>query len=743
MGAKSLVSMGVVPEELTEDNYENWKACLQSYLIGQGLWDVVSGVDPKPEKLTGFIAKHEETEAFQTWRKKNAIALHAIQMSCGADALVTIRETDSAKFAWDHLVELRHHRTQRSPQVERSIHIQGTRNFRRYECLFKAVDDGDWVTTKAFLDHDPDAVRASISPTNETALHVAILAGHAHIVKELVKLMTPKDLELRSGLGETALTTAAISGVTKMAKAIVEQYPSAVCVGNEHGQIPVIVASFYDQKDMVRYLYSVTPIEELSPEKGTNGATLLNFLVSANIYDIALHLLKHYRHLSFTKDYYGNYTVRMLARKPSAFLSGSKLLFWERWIYSFIYVRPFDGPIAEDHEHLDQLPADEENPENSQQDHHLGDHIIVHVPRRWRGLIWKLLLRFVPDLKHIYEAKWTHVGSSQLLDCIFEEIPYLTSSQLEMFGINQAIYDAIKHGIIEFIVALIKHDPESIWRKGVKGRTMFSHAVVLRQEKIFSLVYGLGIKKNVIARRHDIFHNNILHLAGKLSPPSQLDRVSGAALQMQRELQWFKEVESMVQAKYKEEFNEYHKTPIHVFIEEHAELVKQGESWMKSTAASCMVVATLIAALMFTTAFTLPGGTKNETGIPVFIKSKAFMVFIASDALSLFSSSTSVLMFLGILTSRYAAEDFLKSLPIKLIIGLSSLFFSIVSMMVAFGSAIFVVLCQELSWISFPIIALACIPITFFALLQFPLIVEIVSCTYGRSIFDKPTKRPY
>lgn len=43
-----------------------------------------------------------------------------------------------------------------------------------------------------------------------------------------------------------------------------------------------------------------------------------------------------------------------------------------------IYVRPFDGPIAEDHEQLDQLPADEENPENSQQDHHLGDHIIVH-----------------------------------------------------------------------------------------------------------------------------------------------------------------------------------------------------------------------------------------------------------------------------------------------------------------------------------------------------------------------------
>ena len=109
MVAKSLALMGIVPEELTEDNYENWKACLQNYLIGQGLWDVVSGVDPKPEKHTG---EKWETEAFETWRKKNAMALHAIQMSCGSHALVKIRETDSAKFAWGQLVELRHQETQ-------------------------------------------------------------------------------------------------------------------------------------------------------------------------------------------------------------------------------------------------------------------------------------------------------------------------------------------------------------------------------------------------------------------------------------------------------------------------------------------------------------------------------------------------------------------------------------------------------------------------------------------------------
>lgn len=108
--------------------------------------------------------------------------------------------------------------------------------------------------------------------------------------------------------------------------------------------------------------------------------------------------------------------------------------------------------------------------------------------------------------------------------------------------IDKILYDAIKHGIIEFVAEILKYNPEFIWRKDKKGRTIFAHAIVLRQEKIYSLMYSLGTKRNIMARRHDIFGNNFLHLAAKLSPPTQLERVSGAALQMQRELQWFKVV---------------------------------------------------------------------------------------------------------------------------------------------------------------------------------------------------------
>ena len=113
---------------------------------------------------------------------------------------------------------------------------------------------------------------------------------------------------------------------------------------------------------------------------------------------------------------------------------------------------------------------------------------------------------------------------------------------------------------------------------------------------------------------------------------------------------------------------------------------------MKDIAMSCTVVGALIVTIMFAAVFTVPGGNDQNNGFPIFLNKKLFMVFIVSDALSLFSSSTSVLMFMRILTSHYVEEDFLESLPRKMIIGLSTIFFSIAAMMIAFSAALFLML---------------------------------------------------
>jgi len=130
---------------------------------------------------------------------------------------------------------------------------------------------------------------------------------------------------------------------------------------------------------------------------------------------------------------------------------------------------------------------------------------------------------------------------------------------------------------------------------------------------------------------------------------------------------------------------------------------------------------------------------KQDVGLPIFLHDKTFSTSIISDAISLFASSTSVLMILGILTSRYAEQDFLRSLPTKLIIGLSTLFISIASMMVAFCAALIILLDGKLQ-IVMPIVFLSGIPVTLFMLLQFPLLVEIFFSTYGPGIFDRKTK---
>lgn len=160
---------------------------------------------------------------------------------------------------------------------------------------------------------------------------------------------------------------------------------------------------------------------------------------------------------------------------------------------------------------------------------------------------------------------------------------------------------------------------------------------------------------------------------------------------------------------------------------------------MKETATSCTVVGALIITIMFTAAFTVPGGNNGNTGMPLFLDKKLFMVFIVSDALSLFSSTTSVMTFLGVLTSRYAEADFLKSLPTKMIIGLFTLFFSIATMMIAFVSTLCIML-GEKSWIVIPITLLASAPIVSFAWMQFPLLVDIFISTYGAGIFAKKGK---
>jgi hypothetical protein len=186
--------------------------------------------------------------------------------------------------------------------------------------------------------------------------------------------------------------------------------------------------------------------------------------------------------------------------------------------------------------------------------------------------------------------------------------------------------------------------------------------------------------------------------------------------------------------------NVHKKTPKEVFIKTHSRLQKEGEKWMRDTANNCMLVATLIATVVFAATFTVPGGNDQDTGNPILLKSIWFNVFFISDAIALCFSSMSIVIFLSILTSRYTEEEFLKSLPSKLVFGLATLFISMAGMMVAFSATCFLVYKSVKAWAPIVVITLASIPIIWFVLLHYKLWVDTFLSTYNSRFLFRPNQ---
>ncbi|XP_008235975.1 PREDICTED: uncharacterized protein LOC103334783 [Prunus mume] len=718
--ATSAVSAGtIVVEVLNNRNYVDWSDLVRNYLLAQDLWDVVE----EEEK------EEEVDDQFKAWRKKNAMALHTIQVSCGPETFALIRGIKSAKSAWDILAE----KFKAQPLLPSDLLESATSSnnpgydeivcdFNQYQPFFDAVRIGDWNKAKEFLTLHPNAVRARIPYSNQTALHIATEFEREHIVEELVQLMPKEDLEIQS-FGWTALAIAANKGNIKMVECMVRQSKKILSIATEKNSTPILLACVNEHWDVLDYLYSVTPFEDLKPEKGPYGAGLLCHFIGAKKFDIAQELIQFCPQLVLTKGPYWLSPIQTLACMSSAFPSGAHLKFWQQWIYNCIHIEPTRA-IRDIRVRLQNEGNEGSNP--------------THIT--WSGFLKGLISNLLEllGINRIREMKLIHIQALELLDRMCEVIK--CSEENEKRGIDQAIFQAIERGIFEFVDRLLQTSPDLIGSFNQMKRTVFQFAIECRQEKVYSLIYRFDEKKRtVIGNVADSSRNSTLHMAGMLSPLAKLNKISGAALQMQRELQWFKEVETIVFPRVQEIFNEENMTPHDLFTKNHEQLVKEGERWMKETATSCTVVGALIITIMFASAFTVPGGNNGETGIPIFLKTKLFMAFIVSDAISLFSSTTSVLMFLGILTSRYAEEDFLKSLPTKMIIGLSTLFVSIAAMMVAFSSGLFIMI-HEQSWIVIPMIFLASVPITLFIWMQFPLLVEIFISTYGRGIFDRKLK---
>nr|KYP66447.1 hypothetical protein KK1_012741 [Cajanus cajan] len=433
-----------------------------------------------------------------------------------------------------------------------------------------------------------------------TVLHVAVIAGHEHIVEKLVNLGRHKLLKMQDNFDYTALALAAdLTGNVNIARCMVGNYGGRdlLTIKTKDNEIPVLLSAVKGHKEMTRYLYQQTHLNVFLHNNSHYGVLLLTQCITAKIF----------------------------------------------------------------------------------------------------------------GHREIYEHKRTHCLVLEILKCLCKRISDYKESQLREASAYDAMLQAAKLGIVEFIDAMRKANPDLLWAIDKNKRDIFSHAILNRKKDVFHLINGLNNgRKEIIKCRKDVFGNTLLHLAAYLGPSSH--HKSGAALLIQRDLQWFKAVEKIVHPKCKEEKNANGKRPHEVFSESHVEMVKTGEKWAKDTAISFTLVGTFIIIIMFAATFTISGGNNQETGVPIFLHDHILTLFIIADVISIFSSSTSVLVFLGILASRYAEKDFLKTLPLKLFFGLVTLFLSMVAMMVAI-CALLVMLLKEYQRVIIAAMSLGSIPV--------------------------------
>ncbi|CAH1448922.1 unnamed protein product [Lactuca virosa] len=685
-----------------KDEYRIWKTQTLCLLKSHAMLGFIDGTLVSPQRIVSGKEKVGDPNIHWLWTRSDSLvkgwilgSLSKETLGCVLDRL-TDQQTEadcSAMDVWNELQTMYGHAVlPQLPPVVADKHEE--ERAEAHEHLDRAIRSGDWdLVLETKRKHKVTSIE-KITNNGNTALHVAVgTTQKPQFILNLLKLI-PENVRLsavRNSDGNTPLHVAAIIGYTEAAKILVERNRDLLLAKNKEGHTSLAIAlsGMHTETSHFLLVQMNTDIEKDTLFYGTSGDELLVSVISSKNFDLANDLMRHLNRVD--TDAVLMAIAQNFPSELNKITSKSLLLFVTYSIIRGIF------------------------------------YLIFLFPR-----ILKMLVR-----PFIIKRVQVHADAMELLETVCRRIKHKNDPNSFHRCYTNPIFEAIRENAYEVVHWIVPFFKNAIWSTNKDGHNIIQYAVINRSEKVYNLLYHMSDHKNIYRTIKDSSGNNLLHLAARLAPTNKLNLISGAALQIQSELQWFKEVEGFVCPLNIKQKNSFDETPQMVFTREHKELVIEGEKWMKATAESYTITAALITTIVFAAAITVPGGNNQDTGIPLFTNHTAFTIFAISDAISLFAAVTSLLMFLSILTARFAEQDFLFKLPTKLIIGLATLFISTTAMIIAFGATLYLVFGQRNSRILTPIVVLTCLPITSFVTLQFPLIIDLVSATYGRRIFGK------
>ncbi|KAJ6893153.1 hypothetical protein NC652_027230 [Populus alba x Populus x berolinensis] len=739
-------------------DYDLWGKKMMTLFKSQNLTDIVEKGLNKPTNIS--ILEEAQQKELEVRKQKDASALYLIQQSLAITIFPRISEASTAKQAWDTLQKefLGDYKTAEIEVIE-------------VEAPYGAAMEGDWQSVIDYYREHFKKIDSPVTPSKDTVLHLAVQFKTEQPLKALLEILKERSLPeafLKKGnkFGNTALHEATIYGKYEAVRLLVERCPELLSIQNDFGETPLFTAAGFSKTEIVEFLIRSKPgqcvhddglLLRIHRRRTVDYLSILSAAIIGQKFETALLLLELDKSLASLKDKNQISTLQLLAEMPAAFESGFTMGIFERLIYRCL-------PVKRHHEVKSQVQtwclANKRDLESGR-GRDSGDLGSVSK-RNQRGGILKYLK--VPEgcwLERIWNWKRKHVFALEFAESLIkednsfkgvtitEEDQNKKEEEQEMYAQTSQntrnaktpvlsslttkkeipLFTATRRGIEKIVEMIIRLHPHAIDQRDEMNRSILDVAVMYRQEKIFDIVKEKKIPLDRMRRVVDISGNTLLHHVADMKKNSGVTK-PGPALQLQEELRWFERVQDVIPSYYVPLLNKDGMTAREYFEIAHEKQLKKAQKWIKETSQSCSTVAALVATVVFAAAYTVPGGS-DEKGKPNFINSPYFLIFTVSDVVSLASSLTSLVVFLSLLTSPFELQEFHISLPRKLVVGFSFLFFSVLTTMLSFGATILILIQTERKLTTLLLSIASFLPVLIFGILQFRLYVSFMGFTFN------------
>ncbi|KAL9319776.1 hypothetical protein ACSQ67_011615 [Phaseolus vulgaris] len=586
---------------------------------------------------------------------------------------------------------------------EEDTHLYHITQFK--ECVLK----GRWKDVIAAYRNYSYCHKITINESRGTALHMAVNDGRVELVNtlfgEILRHEGSEEVSYESALtstnerGDTPLHLAASRGFIGMCKCIIGkkgERKDLIRVRNNKGETPIFKAVLNGQTKAFVYLHHVS-IDLDVPLRNYAGDTILHNSIWREFLDLAIIISHCYPGLVNTRNKDGATPLKVLACKPSAFKSGSNLPWWKQILY---YVVSEDSSEQNEEENtIESAPKNEE------------ENTIESAPKN-------------EEKEIIFVAVATKADTVDLLNELQNKLPMLNQQMNSAAKEDEkvsAFFTAARNGIEEIVLGLQFKVPSVIHETSPRNENVLLVAVKNKQVRVTELLRRYLSKEifySLILEMDDR-ENTVLHLAAASTPINErIWQRAGNTMQMIRDIKWYEYISGLVPEQFNYLRNKDGETAWEIYERKHMQKVKDSSDALKDLSNSASVVAALIAGV-------------------------SSYVFSMAALFGLGFSITALVMFLAILTSSKQAQDFRFSLPLKLIFGLSSLFASVASMLVSFWAAYFFVLNEKYKIIIFPVCAATCLPLTIYAVMQFPFYVELVRVISSKTPLPYRTHHPF